>query len=120
MKQLNPKVCTPAITGAVQVLGSVAMALAMAHLVVGMKDAIRHVDKDRTIFDDFAALGVPHVFDIKQPSDVMSIPALSVGDKFVKWFIDIFDSEESTAEDLIETIMKATFGTIFSEAVFDE
>ena len=117
MNQLNPNKCTPGVTGAVQALGSVAMALAMAALVVEIKDSIRGADKERGVMDIIGAVGIPYV-TTDRPSQ-LAIPAgLSILDGFSASFMKMFNGEGGeTAEDLQKFIMKIFMGAAFSEQV---
>jgi len=117
LKQLNPKECTPGITGPVQSLGSLAMALAMAALVLEIKDAIRGTSKDKGPLDVIGAMGIPYV-TTDRPSQLVIPAGMSVLDGFSSSFLKIFDGEGGeTMEDLQKFLLKIVAGTVVSEQV---
>lgn len=120
LRQINPKECTPGITGPIQALGSTAMALAMAALVIEIKDAIRGVDKDRGVLDVAGAVGIPYL-TADRPSQLVLPAGISIVDNFFSSFAKMFEGEGGeTAEDFFKWLMKVTAGTVVSEQVFKE
>lgn len=118
-RQIKPKACTPQIVGTMGALGSVATALALGSLAMAIKDAIRGVDEDRNVIDVIGSIGVPY---ITSPSAVqlVSVPATSIVDKWVTQPFKTDDGVlETTAENIVDLIVRATMGSIFAEQLED-
>lgn len=115
LKQLNPNECTPGITGPVQALASTGMALAVAAMVIELKNAIRGSDTEVTPLNVVGAIGIPYV-----TADSLSqlvVPAgISVLDRI--WNSLTQGAFGDTAEDGFEYLLKITAGTIISEQAF--
>jgi len=111
MRQINPKVCTPSIVGAVGAIGSAATAMALAALAMELKDAIRGVDEERGPLDWVAGMGVPYAGT--QSVQQLALPA---GATIVDaWVRTPFQDEGSTAENILDLVTKTTLGTIAAE-----
>jgi hypothetical protein len=114
MRQINPRVCTPSIVGAVGALGSAATALALGAMALAIKDAIRDSDRERGAVDIISSIGVPYLdADV---SRLASVPAAEVAGRFSKSIVELLGGEpDDILEDLIDLLTRATVGAIFAE-----
>ena len=114
MRQINPKVCTPSIVGAVGALGSAATAIALAALALAIKDEIKGLDVDRGPVDYISGVGVPYLdADV---SRLASVPSLSVLGDFSKAIVALLGGEpDNLLEEMSDLVTRATVGAIFAE-----
>ena len=122
MRQLNPKVCTPNVVGAVGAIGAAATALAVASLAMAIKDMIRGVDKERGVIDTVSAVGIPWVGS-GSIAEAGGIPAFAVADNFASAiFGDLFGDGDGgkTAEETYDFLLRTILGAIVAENADDE
>ncbi len=117
LKQLNPNVCTPGITGPVQALASTGMALAVAAMVIELKNAIRGSDTEVNLINTIGAVGVPYI-TANSMTQLVAPAGASVLDRF--WNSLTQGDLGETAEDGFEMLIKLVAGSIFSEQAFKE
>ena len=111
MRQINPKICTPSIVGAVGAIGAAATALALAALALELKDAIRGVDEERGAMDWVAGMGLPYAGTVSG-QQLVTPAGVTIADN---WLRTPFQDEGSTAENILDLLLRTTLGTIAAE-----
>ena len=113
MRQINPKNCTPSIVSGVGAIGAAATAIALAALALELKDAIRGVDEERGAMDWVAGMGLPYAGTVSG-QQLVTPAGVTIADT---WLRTPFQDEGSTAENILDLLLRTTLGTIAAEQV---